>query len=128
MGAQWELVPVGSVPGDAGQILIVNREDGADGRTVCVVPGKLLWHREESDFVRRLDEQDIQNAQTIVTAPKLRAALASLVEWAARTGGWEAPCWEEAQALLAALRDPSSAGENGPESQAAITLARDVAP
>lgn len=36
----------------------------------------------------------------------LREALAELVEWAARMGGFEAPCWDRAQALLCRDREP----------------------
>jgi hypothetical protein len=44
------------------------------------------------------------NAQLIFKAPALLRVLTSLIEWAAFTGGWEAPCWQEAQDLLAELR------------------------
>jgi hypothetical protein len=44
------------------------------------------------------------------SAEPWRETLASLVEWAAQMGGWEAPCWENAKILLAktALRAEES--------------------
>lgn len=48
------------------------------------------------------------NAQLICKAPALLRVLNSLVEWSGFTGGWNAPCWQEAQELLAALQASSS--------------------
>lgn len=36
----------------------------------------------------------------IRTAPEMAAALADLLEWCERTGGWEASCWERARETL----------------------------
>lgn len=102
MSAAWEIAS----SGDGRTIFVFGREDGPDGRTVCVVPGNLTWCYAERGFVRRLDQQDHDNARLIAAAPRLRAALADLIEWSARTGGWDAPCWEEARAVLDALRKP----------------------
>ena len=75
----WEVVRVGARPGDAGQLMILDREDGVHGRTVCVVPGNLEWRAAEQNIVRLLDEDDIANAWLIRAAPELRAALQRLV-------------------------------------------------
>ena len=40
------------------------------------------------------------NAQLICKSPALLRVLKSLMEWNGLTGGWDAPCWQEAQALL----------------------------
>lgn len=34
-------------------------------------------------------------------APAMLEALRDLVEWAERTGGWEAPCWDRARDAIA---------------------------
>ncbi|NPD66284.1 hypothetical protein HN018_23650 (plasmid) [Lichenicola cladoniae] len=104
----WEIIPANRLPGDDGQILIVDREDGAEGRTVCLVPGKLLYCTEEHEFVRHLDEQDFRNARLFATAPRLRAVLTELLDWAAQSGEPDAECWEEARRVAAVLQDPGS--------------------
>ena len=86
----------------------LDRKDGPNGRTVCVIPGHLEWRVAARGVVRLLDEQDVENARLIAAAPQLRAALAGLVEWSARMGGWDASCWQDAPALLARLRDPAA--------------------
>ena len=103
----WNVVPPNRLPGDDGQILIVDREDGPNGRTVCIIPGRLLYLNVERDFVRLLDEQDLENARLFAAAPRLRAVLADLIEWATRAGSPEAPCWQEARALATILRTPA---------------------
>jgi hypothetical protein len=102
------VVPPNRLPGDDGQILIVHREDVPNGRTVCIIPGSLLYLNVERDFVRLLDEQDLENARLFAAAPRLRAVLTDLIEWAARSGSPEAPCWHEARALATILRTPVS--------------------
>ena len=40
----WNVVPPNRLPGDDGQILIVDREDGPNGRTVCIiVSSQVVW-------------------------------------------------------------------------------------
>ncbi len=39
----WNVVPPHRLPGDDSQILIVDREDGPNGRTVCI-QSRLLFH------------------------------------------------------------------------------------
>ncbi len=104
MTPAWETVRTGTQPGDNGQILLVDRDDGVGGRTICIVPGRLEWRAADGVFVRRLDEQDIANASLIAAAPQLQAALQRLAQWADSMGGWDAPCWAEAAAVLASLR------------------------
>lgn len=41
------------------------------------------------------------NAPVIAAAPDLLAALKALQAWAEHTGGWEAPCWAQADAAVA---------------------------
>lgn len=43
-----------------------------------------------------------------VAAPKLRDTLIALWEWRAQQGGYEAPCWTRARALLDGLADKES--------------------
>ena len=110
MSASWNIDRVLPVAGQEGLLRVLDREDGPYGRTVCVIPGHLEWQATPDRPVRLLDEQDVGNARLIVAAPGLRTALAGLVEWAARTGGWEAPCWQEAHAVLSRLRNPRAEG------------------
>lgn len=104
----WEIVPANRLPGDDGQILVVDRQEGSEGRNVCLIPGKLQYLAEEQEFVRHLDEQDYCNAKLFATAPRLRAVLTELIDWAARSGASDAPCWEEARRVAATLQDPGS--------------------
>ena len=92
--------------GHPGLLLVLDQENGPLGRTVCVIPGHLECRITPQTVVRLLDEQDVENARLIAAAPQLRAVLAALVAWSERTGGWGAPCWRDAQAVLARLRDP----------------------
>ena len=48
------------------------------------------------------------NARLICKAPALLRVLKDLLEWSAFTGGWNASCWQEAEALLACLQSPAS--------------------
>lgn len=106
MNPVWTLDRISPSAGHPGLLLVLDREDGPAGRTVCVIPGHLEWRITARGVVRLLDEQDVENARLIAAAPQLRAVLAALVEWSAHTGGWGAPCWRDAHALLARLRDP----------------------
>ena len=106
MIAPWTVQSVGAGPDDSGHLLILDRDDGSSGRTVCLIQGSLLWRRAEDDFVRLLDEQDIKHARLIATAPAMWRALAELVEWSSRTGEWDATCWTAARALLELTRTP----------------------
>ena len=114
MTPAWEIVRTDALPGDDGQLLLLDREDGAGGRTVCIVPGRLEWRSAEGDVVRLLDEHDVANAKVIAAAPRMRAVLQRLTEWASSMGGWEAPCWAEAQTVLASLQMPDLPAEHGP--------------
>lgn len=102
----WSIDPVLSVAGLEGPLRVLDRGDGPHGRSVCVIPGHLGSQATPDRLVRLLDERDVENARLIGAAPKFRTVLAGLVEWAARTGGWEARCWQEAHTLLFQLRDP----------------------
>jgi hypothetical protein len=46
------------------------------------------------------------NARLIAQAPALVEALRALLSWNTLMGGWDAPCWANARAVLASLRDP----------------------
>ncbi len=108
MNPIWNLDRINPSAGHPGLLLVLDREDGPNGRTVCVIPGHLEWRIAARGVVRLLDEQDVGNARLIAAAPQLRAVLAGLVEWSARMGGWDASCWQDAHALLARLRDPAA--------------------
>ena len=101
----WSLGRTSPAAGHPGLLLVLDHEDGPDGRTVCVIPGHLEWRITARGVLRVLDGQDVENAH-LIAAPQLRSVLAGLAEWSARTGGWDAPCWHDAHALLARLRDP----------------------
>lgn len=101
----WSIDRARPSAGHPGLLLVRDREDGPNGRTVCVIPGHLEWRITARGVVRLLDGQDVGNARLIAAAPQLRSVLAELVEWSEHTGGWGAPCWRDAHALLARLRD-----------------------
>lgn len=48
------------------------------------------------------------NARLICKAPALLRVLKDLLEWSAFTGSWNAPCWQEAEALVGCLQAPLS--------------------
>ena len=98
-----EQSPTHAEAGDETPLTIIDREDGPEGRTVCVIPGNLSRRIADGTFVRLLDEQDVAIAIAILLLPRLHNALTDLVEWAARTGSWDAPCWREAEDLLRQL-------------------------
>ena len=106
MSNTWLIKSVKPAPGARGQLLVFDPHDGPEGRTVCIIPGSLVWQASSKTMVRLLDEQDIENARLIAVAPQMRLALAALIEWAARMGDWSAPCWGDAKSLLNGLRDP----------------------
>jgi len=105
MNPVWSLDRINPATGHPGLLLVLDHEDGPNGRTVCVIPGHLEWRITARGVLRVLDGQDVENAH-LIAAPQLRSVLANLVEWSARMGGWDAPCWQDAHALLAGLREP----------------------
>jgi hypothetical protein len=107
--AMWEVSPPTYEVGDETALQIVDREDGADGRTVCIIPGNLKRRLDDGEFIRLLDEQDLADAALVLLLPRLRNTLCDLVEWASRTGGWDAPCWRSAEALVKQIRDVGGA-------------------
>lgn len=110
MPSPWEISPPSAEAGDEMPLLILDRGDGPDGRTICIIPGRLSRRTADGEFVRLLDEQDIANAAAILLVPELRRVLADLIEWGSRTGGWDAPCWQDATSLLRQLRTISPHG------------------
>ncbi len=104
----WSLGRTSPAAGHPGLLLVLDHEDGPDGRTVCVIPGHLEWRITARGVVRLLDEEDVGNARLIAAAPRLRSALAGLLEWSARTGGGDAPCWHDPRLLLDSLRNPQA--------------------
>lgn len=109
----WVIQRAGALPGDDGQLLILDRKDGTDGRTVCVVPGSLFWNKVGDDFVRLLDKDDLANATLLAVAKPMHDALQALVAWQVRMGGVNDPAWDDARALLARLHDSSSGHHGG---------------
>jgi len=57
-------------------------------------------HAEKLAFAA-LQEQDFYCVRLLIAASRLRVALEALCEWATNLGGWEAPCWREAENVLA---------------------------
>ncbi len=91
MAGMWDIVPPDARPGEETPLTIIDREDGPDGRAVCVVPGNLSWQKSDNNFVRLLDEDDIANARLLAAAPQIRSALAALLGWAIRAGHGDDP-------------------------------------
>jgi len=106
VSASWSIGRLWLRAGESGPLRVIDREDGPSGRTVCLIPGHLAWEASDGSVVDLLDEDDIAHARLIAAAPRLRAALAALVAWSARTGHGDARPWQDAGALLDALRDP----------------------
>ena len=48
------------------------------------------------------------NARLTCKAPAMLRVLKDLLDWSVFTGGWNAPCWEEAATILACLQVPPS--------------------
>ena len=87
---RWEIIEVGRTTIDDGQILIVDRTNDADRRTVSIVVGRLARDGATGNFQRVLDAE----------AETLRLALSRLLDWASDEGGCNEACWTEARALL----------------------------
>ena len=109
MNAAWRFDRMRPLAGRPGLLAVLDQEDGPEGRTVCVIPGHVAWHVAGGTSLRLLDEQDVANARLIAAAPQMHSVLAALAGWAARMGGWDADCWDDAHALLARLREPDAA-------------------
>lgn len=45
----------------------------------------------------------VANARLLTNAPALLDALKGLVEWGQQTGGWDAPCWRQAEELITVI-------------------------
>jgi hypothetical protein len=103
--ATSEMVPATAEAGQQSALQIVDGDNSPDGRTVCIIPGNLKRRLDDGNFMQLLDEQDVPNAAMILLLPQLRNTMFRLVEWASRTGGWDAPCWRSAEALLQKLRE-----------------------
>ncbi len=108
----WVLDPASPQAGDPGPLTIRDVEDAPVRWPVCVIPGSLGHQRPDGQFVQLIDEDDIAAARLIAAAPKTRSALVALLQWARQTGGWEAPCWREAEQALA-----EAAGTQAPAEQ-----------
>ena len=106
MSASWSIGRLWLRAGESGPLRVIDREDGPSGRTACLIPGHLAWQAPDGRVVNLLDEDDIAHARLIAAAPRLRAALVALVAWSARTGYGDAHPWQDARALLNALRNP----------------------
>ncbi len=73
MPTSWELSPAHPEVGDETPLLILDREDDPDGRTICMIPGRLSRRVVDGEFVRLLDERDLANANSILLLPDLRS-------------------------------------------------------
>ena len=97
----WVLDPPSPQTGEPGPITVRAIEEAPPRWAVCVIPGSLGRQMPNGEIVQLLDEDDIAAARLIATAPKMRGALQALVQWARYAGGWDAPCWQEAERVLA---------------------------
>ena len=100
---RWTLEPATPQAGDPGPLIIKDVEDAPIRWSVCVIPGSLGHQRPGGDLVQLLDEDDIAAARLIAAAPTMRSLLQALVQWARDTGGWDAPCWRDAERVLLEL-------------------------
>jgi hypothetical protein len=98
------MVPATAEAGQQSALQIVDGDNSPDGRTVCVIPGNLKRRLDDGNL-QLLDEQHVPNAAMILLLPQLRNTMFRLVEWASRTGGWDAACWRSAEALLQKLHE-----------------------
>jgi hypothetical protein len=53
--------------------------------------------------IAALQEQDFCRVRLLIAASRLCVVLEELCEWANNLGGWEAPCWREAENVLAEM-------------------------
>lgn len=101
----WVLEPASPQARDPGPLTIRDFEEAPIRWSVCVIPGNLGHRMPDGRSVQLLDEDDISAARLIAAAPKIRSVLQSLVQWAQQMGGWDAPCWQEAEHVLAEVAD-----------------------
>ncbi len=109
MARSWEMSPPDAQAGDPGPLRIFDPGDGREGRAVCILPGSLARQAQDSTLQRVLDDQDLANATAIMLVPRMREALAELVQWATHMGGWDAECWRSAEDVVARLRQAPDA-------------------
>ena len=96
----WVAIPPDPKVGQPGPVAMRDFEGGPEGRTICEIAGRRLHRRADGEFDRLLDEEDLANFRLLVAARRLRATLEALQRWATIIGGWDAPCWREAETLL----------------------------
>ena len=99
---RWMLEPASPHAGNPGPLTIRDVDDAPIRRPVCVIPAGSNLQTPGGQFVQLIDEDDLPAARLIVGAPKMRSALQALVQCARHTGGWDAPCWREAEQMLEA--------------------------
>jgi hypothetical protein len=104
MARLWEMSPADAQAGDPGPLRIFDPGDGPEGRAVCILPGSLARQAQDSALQWVLDDQDLANATAIMLVPRMREALADLVQWAPRMGGCDAQCWRSVEDVAARLR------------------------
>ena len=104
MARSWQMSPADAQAGDPGPLRIFDPTDGPEGRAVSILPGSLARQAQDSTLQRVLDDRDLANATAIMLVPRMREVLAELVQWAARTGGWDAACWRAAEDVVARMR------------------------
>ena len=71
-------------------------------------PAPIMVRDPEAPLVKQAmcaDKDSCRNARLTSAALRMHQALSELLRWAEQTGGWDAPCWTEAQcAFEAALQ------------------------
>jgi hypothetical protein len=72
-------------------------------RLTSAVSGEPSAPRAEKLAVAASQEQEFCCVRLLIAASRLRVALEALCEWANNLGGWEAPCWREAENVLAEM-------------------------
>ena len=77
---RWETSPATADAGQETSLQIIGREDGLDGRTVCVIPGNESRRMADGDFVWLLDEQDIANAALFLASADAEFVTGNIVE------------------------------------------------
>jgi hypothetical protein len=89
------------------------------------------WHSESQgeplpdDIMQEFGFVQECTIGAIWKASEMEEALSDLLEWAEQTGGWEAPCWTRARALLNEIRGEGITMQKVKDLERGFSLCRD---